>query len=136
MDLHRFLKLVIIWIDTLCCEKKNENRIIRLQAVELGNLELVKLFWDEKLNKSQADYKGYTALHLAVMNGFYKIIEFLVKNSESIDIPNKVSESLSFKNSWNHKTEVVNEQSLCICKISTSNILKRYLMFLCDFLTN
>lgn len=48
----------------------------------------------EKLNKKQTDFSGNTAVHLAVLYGFYSIAELLLKNNFSTDIPNKVNNKL------------------------------------------
>lgn len=73
-----------------------DGHYIFFQAVEIGNIDLVKIFWDYKLDKSQTDFNGNTALHLAVTYGFYKIVDLLVQNSTLVNRPNDVSKIMYF----------------------------------------
>lgn len=61
-----------------------------MQAVEFGNVDLIRRFCNEKFDKNQADSVGNTAVHLAVLYGFYSIAELLFKNRFPLDVANKV----------------------------------------------
>lgn len=74
-------------------------------AVELGDLDSVKLYWTENININYQDLNGMTLLMYASSYGFEDIVEFLLSFNPDIELQNKEQKTaLDMANKNGHKT--------------------------------
>ena len=73
-----------------------EKTLVHLAAFK-GNLEVLKYFHDKGLSLSDADRYGNTPLIIASRNGFFNIVEYLIKNERlDLNISNKYAVSMHY----------------------------------------
>ena len=71
---------------------KTQNEFSELcLAAKEGDLEYLKILFNQVVDMSQCDYDGRTALHLAVCENHYEIVEFLLKIVKQVNYKNSRS---------------------------------------------
>lgn len=83
-------------------EKRAETALFL--AAKLGHVELLKILVDLGVNVNGRSELGYSALHVAIANGQYSCIDFLLENGASNDTKlNPGKQALSIAKQYGHE---------------------------------
>ncbi|EAY18311.1 ankyrin repeat protein, putative [Trichomonas vaginalis G3] len=91
-----------------CLIQKNLNGCSMLhQAIEKGNIRLVKYLVSVGANKDVKNYIGITPLHIAIEKGNFEIVKYLISNGVDKEAKDIFGASPIHKAIYNDKIEIV-----------------------------